>query len=447
MWISTLDERVKASVPVVSVGSFESYVTRANCICELLPNGLTFTEEWGVLGLAAPNPMLILNAMRDSNPTFYVSEMIRSFNSAREVYKLYGAMDKFAYQGIDLPHGYWPEMLRHMLGWFRRWLKNEGEGRPVEIQEFEPLSETDCLCFPDNCRPEDVPSIFGFVRPRAEKLAAEHLSQSSLDVKEKRASLESLLKVPAGPAYATASRVWEGAEKGLSIAKFSVEAEDRYPLPVFAVSKSGVKGKETVIAIHPDGKDAALKDLRVQSALDSGKTIVLADVRGTGETKWDIDLIHNQAHHNSSRSVLWLGRTTIGDWTKDVLGLVSCVKDVLSAGHVEIIAFGETGLAALATSVVSKKIKSVCTANMLGSYVEDSDKVLVSMSVHIPGILKWGDVSMMAALSNARVEIVEPTDWEKAVYSKEKALHLQNEIDMLSAKAGLARHAEVAGIS
>lgn len=444
MWVSTLDERVKASVPVVSVGTFESYVTGSNCICELLPNGLTFTEEWGILGLAAPNPMLILNAMQDSNPTFYVSEMTRSFNSAREIYKLYGEMDKFSYQAINLTHGYWPDMLQCMLGWFLRWLKDEGEGRPVEIQAHESLSESQCLCFPDNRRPADVSSIFGFVRPRAQRLAANHLSPgNSIDAAQKRAELKGILNVPAGPDYVSISRVREGAEGNLSIAKFSVEIEQGIPVPVFALSKSGVKEKETVIAVHPDGKDAAWNDPRVQSALDSGKTVVLADLRGTGETHWDNIPIHDQPHHCSARAVLWLGRTTIGDWTKDILGVASCIKDVLSAKNVEIISCGETGLAALSASVLSEKIKSVYAAGVPGSYVNDSDKVRLSMAVHIPGILKWGDVSMMAALSNAGVEITEPVDWGGAVYSKEQALRLQENIDALTKKAGLIGHAKV----
>src|SRR5690554_650017 len=45
MWVAAMDERIKAAVPVVSVGSFESYVMRSNCICETLIDGLTYTEE------------------------------------------------------------------------------------------------------------------------------------------------------------------------------------------------------------------------------------------------------------------------------------------------------------------------------------------------------------------------------------------------------------------
>jgi hypothetical protein len=40
MWLAALDERVKTAVPIVSVGTFEAYIMRSNCICELLIYGL-----------------------------------------------------------------------------------------------------------------------------------------------------------------------------------------------------------------------------------------------------------------------------------------------------------------------------------------------------------------------------------------------------------------------
>ena len=71
MWITAMDERVKAAVPVVSVGSFESYIMRSNCVCELLPDGLTLAEESGILALIAPRAILMCNHKQDSNPTFF----------------------------------------------------------------------------------------------------------------------------------------------------------------------------------------------------------------------------------------------------------------------------------------------------------------------------------------------------------------------------------------
>ena len=64
----------------------------------MLPRGLTFTEEWAILALAAPGAMRVLNALRDSNAAFFVTAMLRSFNPAQEVYRKRGLGDRFDHE-------------------------------------------------------------------------------------------------------------------------------------------------------------------------------------------------------------------------------------------------------------------------------------------------------------------------------------------------------------
>ena len=90
MYLAAFDERVKAAVPVVSVGSYQSYVGGTNCICELIPDGLMICEESSLLALAAPNALMICNALHDINHTFHVSEAARSYTEAQKVYTALG---------------------------------------------------------------------------------------------------------------------------------------------------------------------------------------------------------------------------------------------------------------------------------------------------------------------------------------------------------------------
>ena len=73
LWLTAIDERIKASMPVVSVGTFESYVMNDNCICELLIDGLTFTEESGILALVAPRAIKMCNHNQDDIPPFFTT--------------------------------------------------------------------------------------------------------------------------------------------------------------------------------------------------------------------------------------------------------------------------------------------------------------------------------------------------------------------------------------
>ena len=118
MWIAAMDERIKAAVPVVSAGTFESYIMGSPCICEVLPGGLTFTEEAGILALVAPRAIKMCNHQLDKNSAFYPSEMIRSYKNAHSIFEMYEAENNISYQVFDLPHGYHKEDRETMLGWF-----------------------------------------------------------------------------------------------------------------------------------------------------------------------------------------------------------------------------------------------------------------------------------------------------------------------------------------
>src|ERR1051326_562298 len=134
MWLAAIDERIKAAVPVVSVGTFQSYIMNSNCICELLIDGLTFTEEAGVLSLIAPRALKMCNHYRDDIPTFVPAEMLKSYTKAKPVFQMLDAGNNISYSLSDSTHGYWPDDRQVMLGWFDLHLKGIGNGeRKKEI--------------------------------------------------------------------------------------------------------------------------------------------------------------------------------------------------------------------------------------------------------------------------------------------------------------------------
>ncbi|MCX6986345.1 MAG: acetylxylan esterase, partial [Lentisphaerae bacterium] len=253
LWISALDPRVKASVPVVSVGTFEAYITNGNCWCETLPDGLQITEEWGILGLIAPNPLLILTGYREEVQAFLPKEMLRAHTNARKIYALYGAEERISCQIIDLPHGYFPEMRRHMLGWFKLWLQNEGKGLPRAISKDPELPEVDLMCFPGKTRPGKVKSLLEYVSLRSKAAKKEFLAQPKLDRKKKSSELARILRMQDGPAYVRFSEIVSGAKQGTRFAKFAVESEPGVLIPCTIIFP-GKKFSSVVIAAHPNGK-------------------------------------------------------------------------------------------------------------------------------------------------------------------------------------------------
>lgn len=128
MWLAAMDDRVKAAVPVVSVGTFSSYIMGTPCICEVMIDALTFTEEAGILALIAPRALKMCNHKKESNAAFKPSEMLRSYNNAKPVFKMLGVENNINYEVFDLSHGYMAEDREAMLGWFDLHLKGIGTG-------------------------------------------------------------------------------------------------------------------------------------------------------------------------------------------------------------------------------------------------------------------------------------------------------------------------------
>ncbi|MFV0338864.1 MAG: alpha/beta hydrolase family protein [Chthoniobacterales bacterium] len=152
-WLSAIDERVKVAVPVSSMGSFEAYVTRRNCMCETLPGGLSFAEQWHLLGAIAPRPLLVLNARYDQ-PAFGTEALEFTCRHAEHIYDLYGAAKHFDWQALEMEHGFNPPALEAMLGWMRHYLCDAPSAEPLPLPEWTTLPEEELLCFEKGKRPQ-----------------------------------------------------------------------------------------------------------------------------------------------------------------------------------------------------------------------------------------------------------------------------------------------------
>src|SRR5205807_8170970 len=93
MYAGPLDERLKAVVPVCTVGNYQSYLHAACCVCEVVPGALRFTEEGDVLGLVAPRALMVISASEDGIQ-FSPGEAAVSIDRARRVYALLNEPEK-----------------------------------------------------------------------------------------------------------------------------------------------------------------------------------------------------------------------------------------------------------------------------------------------------------------------------------------------------------------
>nr|WP_068888574.1 acetylxylan esterase [Pedobacter panaciterrae] len=400
MWLAAIDERIKAAIPVVSVGTFQSYIMNSNCVCELLPQGLTYTEEAAVLGMIAPRPLKIFSAGNDTNKSFFPSEMLKSYTTALPVFEFYKAKDKVAYQIFDTGHGYWPEMRDAMLGWFNLQLKGNGDGTAVKAPEVKVLQAAELATFKDGQRPEEIVTTAEFCREQEINLHQQMMNSNKQDLKAKTEALKSILgmnqraKIKEVKPFHT-ERGWQ---------KLVLETTTGHFIPF--LFKTPEKGNSYTLLSHSGGKDS-IPSADIKYLIERGQGILLVDVWGTGEQRSEMAVKIDGAlppFHTLSRSAQWLGNTVIGNWVSDLQLITMWLKQQDKKSVISLQGYKETGIASLLCTVFNQA-KQVTLIDAPYSYRFDERNGIdfYNMAIHIPGILKWGDVSLATALSSASV--------------------------------------------
>jgi dienelactone hydrolase len=413
MYAGALDERFRAVVPVCSVGTYQAYLHAACCVCEVLPGALRFAEEGDVLALTAPRSLLVISATRDAFQ-FSVAEARKSIARARPVFQLFGVEDHFQHAVFESAHDYNQSMRETMYGWMTRWLKNEGDGKPIPEPKHQVEKVEDLSCFYEQPRPKGFLFPPSFAAQEARRVLG-RFSTYRLDHQEAwestafqlRAQLsKQILNIPAKGVAPAAKLAKAVIEDDISTTPLILEPEPGMPLPALLVSQAKVQGRQPVcLLLHLDGKTAALKH-RLAAALLKQKWLVVApDLRATGETRPANDTVR-AIDHNSTEHALWIGRPLLGQWLVDVRHLLDWLAIQPGVDHRQVIVagLGQAGVVALcAAGVLEERLSAAVILGAPVTYITDAAYgPKTRMALLAPGILRAGDIPHLAALTAPR---------------------------------------------
>jgi dienelactone hydrolase len=413
MYAGALDERLKAVVPVCSVGTYQAYLHAACCVCEVLPGALRFTEEGDVLSLVAPRALMVVNATRDAFQ-FSVGEAEKSLARARAVYRLLGVEEKLKHAIFESPHDYNKAMREAMYGWMTRWLKGEGKGEPIPEPQHKVETADDLACYPGNSRPANFLLLPAFAHREGTALVRKHdVRPTHIQDWEARATLMrgTLRKEIFGdfptPPRPQAEKSALATMDGVRITRLMVATEPGLVLPTTLKRKADVKGdRPACILLHLNGRDEALKHRLAAALVDAGWLVAAPDLRGTGSMKPQGDAIRDAPDHNSAEHALWIGRPLLGQWVFDVHCLLNWLAQAegVDARRLAVVGLGQAGLVALcAGALFEDRLASVAALDMPASYVTDQPYPSgTRMGLLAPGILRVGDVPHLAALQAPR---------------------------------------------
>ena len=394
MWVAACDERVKACVPVVSVGTFESYVTQRNCICETLPGGLASMEEWELLGLVTPNALLILNAYQDSSAAFGPEPVTRTGEALREVYGLWRADERFDVRIFNTTHGYWPEMLSAMLGWMKYWLQGEGPGFALPLPPVVPVEEDDMRVFPLGTWPAKTQM---YANNRETLRAAMKCPNS--EGKDTDMLRTELMQCTGYRAVACAGHVEESDAAAGKMKRAFMISPRGTPLPLVLRDETEQDAPVTLV-FGSAGKAGAFASEQIEAAI----SVVATDLPGIGELAWEATPelpVGGATLHDTARSCLWLGYTLAGEWAECVASLTRWAANRFPDRTIKLAGDGEVALAVLLAAALDPVVRG-CELDLKGlptSAVEYYRATEGSMATMIPGLLAWGDLDRVRQLA------------------------------------------------
>ena len=400
MYAGAFDERFRCVVPTCSVGTYQSYLSAACCMCEVVPGALRFTEEGDVLSLAARRGLMVTSATQDAYQ-FSVGESRKSLTRVYTLASFLSDVD-VKHTVIESPHAYNQPMREAMYGWMTKHLKREGDGSPIPDPVIQPEVPELLRCYPGDSRPDDFITIPRFAAAEANRLAQQRKIPENRAAWEKSrtekrtAFIESLGVWPkAGPMQIQTVASSDGLSQTI---EFETEPGLRLSVRRDLPEKPG----RLAILVDVDaGAEKAWSSDLAKRLRDGGWSVVTPELRATGAYADPRDKIGNAPDHNTAEWGLWIGRPLLGQWVWDVRRTLDAIAerdgslphDVLAIGP------GSSGVVALSAAALDERITRVQTINSLVSYVTDQPYRNTRLGLMVPGILRdVGDIADVAAL-------------------------------------------------
>lgn len=413
--------------PRIKVAAVCSYITRRERTllligpqdgCQWLPGeskvGLDISDY---LIMFAPKPVLILAGRYD----------FVDFNGTKDVYKEL----KQVYRQFDQPekvklftyangHGIQNPKQIAAVKWFRQWLYQD-TSQKIKT-EAHTLSEKQL----NVTKTGQVNSTFKTEKniqgrnlllanqwkDRREKL----LKGSSHEDYQKM--LKKLLRIHLKPSAIDTQQIGTFKKAGYHFKKMILRREGEPPLPCFLAYGKNKPVHKLIIVLHKDGKKAVVqKDSLLNSLFKKGDALLLADLRGMGETADDPDKndkkYYNHEYRNAMLS-LFIGKPLPGQRVEDIFTLLDyCKADPrLKNSVIEIKASGAAAETALFAAALDDRINKIQLDQTIHSFYDILQHPLMKdqYSYVVPNALQYFDLpDVVKFIGNEKVEYLNPT--------------------------------------
>jgi len=411
IYFAAFDKRIKIAAPCSYVANRERTLelTGAADGCAQMPNeGKEQLELSDYLMAMAPKPLLILAGKYDFID--YTGTQM-AFNELKKVYTILEKPDRIKLFTYDDGHGISKPKREAAVRWFSKWMYNDN--RFIKEEDLKAFAEKELLVTASgqvNTAYTDEFNLFERNFLLFDQLKDERqkfLNQSKDKIKNKIAGLT---KVELNRNAMQSEETGQIQKEHYTIHKLIIRKEKQIPLPVLLISPS-VKSEKLIIWLNENGKNKMADSAAfMQSFIDNNYTVILADIRGIGETE-DIPSMNDAKYYNkeyrNAMLALHIGKPLIGQRTNDILNLLQFIhqNEAFNQLPIEINASGITSLPVLHAALFDSSVTSISLYSSIHSFKDILEHPLEKnwYSWVIPDVLHYYDIHDLIKLIHAKV--------------------------------------------
>ncbi len=441
-WISAIDERIKASVPVAGITNLKNYVidgaVEGHCDCMFMVN----TYQWDyaqVAALVAPRPLLISNTDKDS--IFPLDGVVDVYRETMKIYELYGVPRNLGLQITEGPHKDTQELRIHAFHWFNHFLKDDDSliemaatklRTPEELKVFKTL--------PDDQKNTTIHD--SFVAQEQAPIPQDTQQWEQQTAKWKKQLLAKSFRAwPKKTDSTTKTKVQTSIKDGLCLKTVSFDSQKHVPLKLFIIEpentpKGGI-GQLTLNVLNQQEWDAFTQMLAPifpdtfsqtsgtkitpdfyqkirQQVIDQKTAVAFFAPRGVGFSSWNPD---KRKQVQIKRRFYLLGQSLEGMQIWDIRRAIQELnaQPNLSNASLALKASGNAAALCLYASLFEKSVKELDLQALPTSHHEGPALLNVLRFMDIPQAL-----TMAASRRPIRVSQVKTSDWTYPVKVSQK---------------------------
>jgi dienelactone hydrolase len=401
--------KVAALCSYVAAGERNLELTGPADGCVMLPGAgraRLDLADWPIM--FAPKPLLVLAGRYD----FVDYTQIQAATAeTRRIYAALGKAEQLDLFTYDDGHGISQPKREAAVAWFRRWLY--GDSNPVREGSLAVSTEQELRCTSTG----QVNTAF----KKEATLAAQHVTTAQALAEQRSGQLGAtwpgLVATATGevaansPKRITISVVDNLERDGIAWQKVILRADDEPPLPLLLALPPGAETKKVLLWLPETGKAAALDSARLlQAQLRQGTAVVLADLRGLGETTDPVTFndpkYYNREYRNAMLA-LHTGRPLLAQRVNDIAQLQIFTRNTkaLNGAALEMRASGRAVLPAMLATMLMPAISRLTVEQLPLSFRQllEQPGTKDTYSQVLPGVLRSWDVPDLQRALGARL--------------------------------------------